>query len=264
MHHSMRYFAALFLTLATLASLSAQCPTRIEFNAQSQIDQFPLQYPNCTDIPGEVIIRTSEFFPSDIVNLYGLSQINSIGGNLTIHGNAKLETLEGLDNLTNVYGSIQVSYNDLLNDISSLEQIAWLDGEIAIFYNPLLSDCALSLICDLLVKNPELITVFNNGPSCSNIEEVFADCTVASTAQRQWASEPTVFPNPVQSQLFINSEQGVQTEVFLFNASGSLLQATVLQSGNGTLNVSNLPTGMYYLKVQQGSQTYTHKIAKEN
>lgn len=261
----MRYFAALFILFVSFSSLNAQCPSRIEFNAQSQIDQFPLQYPNCTEIPGEVIIRTSEFFPSDIVNLNGLLQINSIGGNLIIHANAKLETLEGLDNLETVYGDVRLSYNETLKDISSLGLLSGVAGEIAIYHNPILSECSLEVICTLLNKNQDAVTIFNNGPNCNSIEEVYAACSTTSIEENFGIIAPQVYPNPVQNQLQITIEDATMpANFFLYNTSGNLIKTNMLQSSTETIDFSALPSGMYILSIQHGNHFYTHKISKEN
>ena len=50
-------------------------PEGITFTTQEQIDNFQINYPNCTEIEGDVIIEGD-----DINNLNGLNVLNSIGG----------------------------------------------------------------------------------------------------------------------------------------------------------------------------------------
>ncbi len=52
------------------------------FNTQSEIDDFQANYPDCTDLEGNVVIRGD-----DITNLNGLQVLTSIGGSLYIDNN---------------------------------------------------------------------------------------------------------------------------------------------------------------------------------
>ena len=82
-------------------------PEGIHFGAQSEIDNFQTNYPNCTKIQGHVWIESGT-----IKNLHGLSCIVSIGDYLAINGNLKLESLDGLENLDSIgdYLSIGAGY----------------------------------------------------------------------------------------------------------------------------------------------------------
>ena len=69
-------------------------PEGITFTTQEEIDNFQVNYPNCTEIAGHVTINGE-----DITNLNGLDQVTSIGGSLRINYNSMLTSLEGLDQL---------------------------------------------------------------------------------------------------------------------------------------------------------------------
>lgn len=56
--------------------LAAQCPTDVIFSAQAQIDAFPLNYPGCKNIEGDVLI-----LGDDIQTLASLTGLESIEGN---------------------------------------------------------------------------------------------------------------------------------------------------------------------------------------
>jgi len=63
-------------SLFTAHSFSQPClPSGITFSTQEQIDNFQTNYPNCTEIEGDVIIEGN-----DITNLDGLSVLTAIGG----------------------------------------------------------------------------------------------------------------------------------------------------------------------------------------
>jgi photosystem II stability/assembly factor-like uncharacterized protein len=107
-----------------------QCPVDISFATQSQIDSFPILYPNCVDIVGEVKIIGS--LSGDIINLEGLSQINTIGENLYITRNAFLTNLEGLNNLDSIGGSLVLYDNDSLTSLNGLNNLVTINGSLYI------------------------------------------------------------------------------------------------------------------------------------
>jgi hypothetical protein len=97
-------------------------PYGIEFTTQAQIDNFPVNYPNCTEIEGDVTIDGS-----NINNLNGLSILTSIGGKLLIQ-HTFLDNMSGLDNLTSVGRWLTIQYNWSLNSLTGLESLTSVEG----------------------------------------------------------------------------------------------------------------------------------------
>ena len=75
--------------------LVAQCPTNPSFSTQGQVDNFPVNYPNCDSIQGSLSIGPS----ADIADLSALAGIRFIDRSIIITGNEVLTTLSGLDSL---------------------------------------------------------------------------------------------------------------------------------------------------------------------
>lgn len=88
------------------------------FFSQNEIDNFQINYPNCTDIMGIVKISGQ-----DINNLSGLSLVHSISGDLFITFNSILFNLSGIDSLTSVGGNFVINWNSILNSISALNNL---------------------------------------------------------------------------------------------------------------------------------------------
>jgi hypothetical protein len=109
-------------------------PQGITFSTQTEIDNFPTNYPDCTHIQGEVKI-SGEY----ITNLNGLSSLLFIGGKLWILSNPALTSLTGLANLTST-GTLSISENDILNGLTGLENLTSIEGYVSIFNNDLLND----------------------------------------------------------------------------------------------------------------------------
>jgi len=61
-----------------------------------------------------------------------------------------------------------------------------------------------------------------------------------------------VYPNPVHNELYISSDDFQPHPYQLYSADGRLLMQGESQEGN-PINVSNLPTGLYILKVNNSS-----------
>jgi len=63
-------------SLFTVHSFSQPClPQGITFNTQEQINNFQSNFPNCTEIEGDMIIEGN-----DITNLDGLNVLTAVGG----------------------------------------------------------------------------------------------------------------------------------------------------------------------------------------
>jgi hypothetical protein len=120
-----------FTIVSTLIIQIAQCqnpclPYGIGFSSQEEIDSFTINYPDCTEIEGNVWIGSEE--PTDISNLNGLSEITAFGGSLTIMTNPYLTSLSGLENLSAINGSLLIALNDSLKDISALSNLTEVGG----------------------------------------------------------------------------------------------------------------------------------------
>lgn len=151
-------------------------PEGITFTTQIEIDSFQVNYPYCSEIEGDVIVTGS-----DITNLHGLYVIDEIGGDLIIGGDygygTSVTDMYGLWYLTSIGGKFVVSNNLLL---TSLEGFHHLDGgtidSISIFNNPLLSTCDIQAVCDFISLSISKPNIDNNGPDCTNLDEVIVDC----------------------------------------------------------------------------------------
>jgi|TARA_R110000737_G_scaffold289922_1_gene296453 hypothetical protein len=87
--------------IVALLSIHADCPTSdIVLTSQADIDAFPSNYPGCTNMLHHVTIEES--VAGKIVNLNGLSQLTSIGGDFFILNNSALTDLTGLGSLMKV------------------------------------------------------------------------------------------------------------------------------------------------------------------
>ncbi len=104
------------------------------FLNQDDVDNFNLNFPNCNNINGTFSINSN-----NITNLDGLSNILSIGGNLSISsygaGNSGLNDITGLANLSTIGGSLLIIYNDSLTNLAGLDNLSTIGDGITIIDN---------------------------------------------------------------------------------------------------------------------------------
>ncbi|WP_196892871.1 T9SS type A sorting domain-containing protein [Aureivirga marina] len=137
--------------LFSFNSIFSQCPDGdVTLFSQEQIDQFIIDYPDCTEISGDLNI-----FSFDTVNLNGLENINNVTNTLNIQNlyyiqnlndlnitsvgnliikNTILTNFEGL-NITTVTENITIEENDFLTSFDGLHLITSINGDLIIKYN---------------------------------------------------------------------------------------------------------------------------------
>lgn len=112
-----------------------QCPTDdFYITTQSEMDAFALNYPNCTNLIYSLNIRGN-----DIVNLYGLSQIEDVAGGLIIDL-TNIENLQGLENIQNLSSSLIITSNDALESFEGLQNLETIAGQFAVAFNSQIID----------------------------------------------------------------------------------------------------------------------------
>lgn len=124
-------FAFLAMLFGAFNIYADSClPDGIEFKNQLQLLQFANEYPDCTEIEGDVVINGEQ-----ITDLNGLQKITAIGGSLTITYNLGLTSLNGLNNLSSVGGNLRIDHNILITDLTGLDTLSTIGGNLEIIEN---------------------------------------------------------------------------------------------------------------------------------
>lgn len=277
------------------SSFSQGClPTGISFTTQAQIDSFQINYSGCTEIEGSVFIEGTE-----IINLNGLSVINSIGGSLII-ANTEIVNLNGLQNLTSVGMSLSIgSYvswcigNPSLEDISALSQLTYvgwslgicgssitsLDGienidassifaDVIIRENPYLTNCEVESICEYIAMPDTYITVLDNAEGCNSEEEIEEACETVFIDEKTILSDIELYPNPASNlallSFYCSEKSYISISIYSIN-NLEIMQFLSEESNEGNYKVkidcSNLPGGVYFIKLQTSKEIITKKLA---
>ena len=104
------------------------------FFTQSEIDDFQIDYANCTQLEG--LVRISG---NNISNLNGLSVVTSFGGDLEIQENSSLTSLSGMDNVNSIGGKLEIRYNDALANLIGIDNVNSIGGNLGINSNDALT-----------------------------------------------------------------------------------------------------------------------------
>ena len=112
-------------------------PTGITLSTQTEVNNFPINYPGCVFIQGNLIIGKTGT-PTTITDLTPLSQIIGIGGRLIVSNNANLLSLNGLQNITQIQNTSQfydvaIQLNPSLTNLNNFPAIT--GNSIYIFNN---------------------------------------------------------------------------------------------------------------------------------
>ena len=146
------------LTLLFAFQAKAQCPPgNVVLNTQAEVDQFIIDYPNCTEINGYIAISANVTNLDGLSNITtitnsidaenatslsdisGLSNLTSVGKDIFIR-NTALTNLNGFNNLTSVAGWIEISSNTSLTNLNGLSALTSVGGHLAFISNTSLTN----------------------------------------------------------------------------------------------------------------------------
>ncbi len=104
------------------------------FHTQTEIDNFQVNYPNCTEIDGELVIGGD-----DISGLNGLNALSTVHGGVYISDwlstNPLLTSFSGLENITYIGGVLWISGNEAVSDFNGFNNLNYTGGGLVIADN---------------------------------------------------------------------------------------------------------------------------------
>ncbi|MEE4257001.1 MAG: T9SS type A sorting domain-containing protein [Bacteroidales bacterium] len=281
-----------FLMTGVPGMFAQSClPEGITFRTQLQIDSFPINYPNCTEIEGDVTIIPK----SEIVSLDSLYVITSIGGQLMIGQCNSLLTLSGLNNLQNIGGSLTIVSNYNLTNLTALNSLRSIGFTLTIFgnyriktlsgldsldaesisnldisYNDSLSWCAIESVCQYIANPNGPIFITGNSIGCDSVEEVEKFCQHVSIPKHQSASQLSAYPNPFSTSTTIEYELYTISSIqyTVYNMTGEAVFGTEekhLLPGHHSITWSpgHLPAGLYYGVMRSKEGVSVVKMVKQ-
>ena len=116
------------------------------------------------------------------------------------------------------------------------------------------------------INTENSVSIVIDGNSGTNNRVVFDDlsytCYSALNVEDFNIASVKIHPNPVKNTLTIDLKSDVSTSIDIFDILGKrVLKHTISKTSN--LNVQNLNSGIYIVKITQGNSTVTKKLIKQ-
>jgi hypothetical protein len=97
--------------------------------------------------------------------------------------------------------------------------------------------------------------------SCDSIVTLYLTVGKGGTDQPPVVLDVKVYPNPTVGQITVEADEMQLIE--LYDGVSRRIDRRTVESGSSTLDLSNLPTGIYYLRVKTANGTVIKKIIKQ-
>lgn len=129
-------FIVFITTLFSFNTLLAQCPTGdVDLTTQAEVDQFLVDYPNCTTLNGKLTIGFAEGgMVTAISDLSPLSNLFYVNNDIIVRNNLNLSSLNGLHKLLTI-GGMQIVNNSSLVSLIGISSIHEMNGDLIISEN---------------------------------------------------------------------------------------------------------------------------------
>jgi hypothetical protein len=109
---------------------------------------------------------------------------------------------------------------------------------------------------DIRFTNSNTLTYY-----LDNVSFITKDKVVTALKPAQLEASVKIYPNPVNDKVFIQGKENIKS-IFVYDVTGNLKKMLTPNTAETELNFSNLPKGMYLLKIQTGKGIQTQKIIK--
>jgi hypothetical protein len=193
-----------------------------------------------------------------LTSLPVFESLNSIDGEVSITNNVNLLSVGAFQNLYYLNGGLTISGNSKLASLVGLDNINWwsMNG-LVLKDNPSLMTCVTPAICQYLARNqPSYIS--NNASGCQSAEEIVDLCGPLST-NGSIESKVVLYPNPTTSSIHFTGEQ-VINRIIIHDASG--IPLIKIDHPNEEIDLSQYPSGIYFIQVQMDAGVVMKRISK--
>ncbi|MCL2040800.1 MAG: T9SS type A sorting domain-containing protein, partial [Bacteroidales bacterium] len=104
---------------------------------------------------------------------------------------------------------------------------------------------------------------FNNVEADHTIHVVFAEGVGIGDVETWHAASLQVYPNPTSGTLRVTSDELRVTNVEIFDIVGKACNESRVTRNENEMDISFLPSGIYFLKIQTADGVVTRKVVKQ-
>lgn len=111
----------------------------------------------------------------------------------------------------------------------------------------------------------KIISITPDVVFCDSIQELssmsFHFNVINSTSINEFSENRlSVFPNPANEQITLDNGQGMMDELYVYDIMGREIRKHSINATKSTLDISNLQSGMYFLKIITEQGILTRKV----
>jgi hypothetical protein len=107
----------------------------------------------------------------------------------------------------------------------------------------------------------DTILIYHNTPNVTNPLKVsIQGKALIKTKMEELKSRICLYPNPATELINLSIDNDLINQCFIFNTSGQVVKNCNLKKGVNTLNISQLPSGIYFIQVTSSLGIYTQKL----
>ena len=105
---------------------------------------------------------------------------------------------------------------------------------------------------------------YTNGTAYYYVDDVSViDCTGVGVEENNKEDMGEVYPNPATNRITIKTKQFKEKEIRITDVLGNLIQQSMLNSHQSTIDISNLAKGIYFIELQTEKGILRRKFVKE-
>jgi hypothetical protein len=117
------------------------------------------------------------------------------------------------------------------------------------------TSCWVNMGCGYIVDNVDYSASF-----FPTMEECLSNCAVSVN---ELSHQLQVFPNPAKAFIQVNADLNGRKEMTILSISGKTVLHDNFIAKKKTIDISQLPTGVYFLRITTNDGTFTQRIIKE-
>lgn len=93
--------------------------------------------------------------------------------------------------------------------------------------------------------------------------ESFDECMPSGVSENEFVKNALIFPNPTNDEInIVIPENFISRRISVFDIYGKMMKSEYISTKNIVINLNNLPTGIYVVKIQGENSTLNYKVLK--